>query len=117
MRLDAKAIVRRSIYGPEGEVIRPAHSIVTIRHQEQQMAHEHGSHNDTPRQSKAKWVFIGFLLIAGYFLVTEHRAHLAGWISAYGIWLFLLACPVMHLFMHHDHGESSSAKSTQGEKK
>ena len=70
------------------------------------MTHEHDSHNDDSQQSKAKWVFIWFLLIAGYFLVTEHRAHLYGWLSAYGIWLLLLACPLMHLFMHsgHDHG-------------
>ena len=111
MRLDAKAIVRRSIYGPEGEVIRRAHSIVTTQHQEQQMAHEHGSHNDTPQQSKAVWVFIGFLLIAGYFLVSEQRAHLAGWLSAYGIWLFLLPCLLMHMFMRHDHEDHGSGKS------
>ena len=71
--------------------------------------------NDNWQQSKAKWVFVGFLLIAGYLLATEHRAHLYGWLSAYGIWLFLLACPLMHLFMHsgHDHGghESSSASN------
>ena len=81
------------------------------------MAHEHSSHDDTPQQSKAKWVFIGFLLIAGYFLVSEHRAHLAGWLSAYGIWLFLLACPLMHMFMHHGHGEHSSHKDNEGEQK
>ncbi len=81
------------------------------------MAHEHGSHDDNQRQSKTKWVFVGFLLIAGYFLVTEHRAHLAAWLSAYGIWLLLLACPVMHLFMHHGHGEHPSDKDNQGEKK
>ena len=82
------------------------------------MTHEHGSHNDNPQQSKAKWIFIGFLLIAGYFLVTEHRAHLAGWLSSYGIWLLLLACPMMHVFMHHDHGGHSdhpSRKDEQGE--
>ena len=76
------------------------------------MAHEHGSHKDTPQQSKAKWVLIGFLLIAGYFLIAEHRAHLIGWISAYGIWLLLLACPVMHLFMHHGHGNHESSKAS-----
>ena len=81
------------------------------------MTHDHDSHNDTPQQPRAKWVFIGFLLIAGYFLVTEHRAHLAGWLSAYGIWLLVLACPLMHLFMHHGHGEHSSDKSNEGEKK
>jgi hypothetical protein len=77
------------------------------------MTHEHDSHNNDPQQAKAKWVFIGFGLVAGYFLVTEHRAHLFGWLSSYGIWLLLLACPLMHLFMHggHDHGghESSNA--------
>ena len=81
------------------------------------MAHEHGSHNDNPQQSKTKWVFIGFLLIAGYFLVTEHRAHLYGWLSSYGIWLLLLACPLMHVFMHHGHGDHSSNKGNQGEQK
>ena len=69
------------------------------------MTHEHGSHVDYSLHSKAKWGFIGFFLIAAYFLITEHRAHLAGWLSDYGIWLLLLACPAMHLFMHHDHGD------------
>ncbi len=81
------------------------------------MTHEHDSHNDNSHQSKTKWVFIGFLLVAGYFLVTEHRYHLAGWISSYGIWLLLLACPLMHVFMHHGHGEHSSGKGNPGEKK
>ncbi len=68
------------------------------------MTHEHDPHNDNRQQSKTKWIFIGFLAIAAYFLITEHMAHLSGWLSAYGIWLLLLACPLMHLFMHHDHG-------------
>ena len=68
------------------------------------MAHEHGSHNDGRTPFAAKWAFIGFLLVAGYFLITEHRAHLSGWLSSYGIWLLLLACPLMHLFMHRGHG-------------
>ncbi len=84
------------------------------------MTHEHGPHNDNQQQSKATWVFIGFLIIAGYFLVTEHRAHLSGWLSSYWIYLLLLACPLMHLFMHHDHGghgEHPSQKDNQGEQK
>lgn len=39
-------------------------------------------------------------LVAGFYLVTEHRAHLFGVLP----YLFLLACPLMHLFMHHGHG-------------
>lgn len=47
---------------------------------------------------------IGFLVIgtvAGYFLLTEHRAHVVGALP----YLLLLACPLIHVFMHrgHDH--------------
>lgn len=53
--------------------------------------------------SRANIVFLGFLVIGGYFLVTEHRAHL--YLAApYLPWLLLLACPLMHVFMHHGHG-------------
>lgn len=66
--------------------------------------HQHEPESGNKMNSRAKWVFIGFLIIAGYFLFTEHRAHLSGWLSSYGIWLLLLACPLMHLFMHGGHG-------------
>ena len=46
-------------------------------------------------------VLIGFLAIAGFFLLTEHTAHVFGALP----WLLLLACPLMHLFMHHGHGQ------------
>ncbi len=81
------------------------------------MEHKHDSHNNDPQQSKVKWVFIGFLLIAGYFLVTEHRAHLYGWFSAYGIWLLLLACPLMHLFMHGGHESDDASNESTKESK
>lgn len=42
----------------------------------------------------------GFLLIAAFFLSTEHRAHLFGALP----FLLLLACPLLHLFMHGGHG-------------
>ena len=38
--------------------------------------------------------------IAAYFLFEEHRAHLFGAFS----YLILLACPLMHFFMHRGHG-------------
>lgn len=38
--------------------------------------------------------------VAAYFLLTEHRAHFFGALP----YLLLLACPLMHLFMHHGHG-------------
>ena len=49
---------------------------------------------------KAGLVLVGFLIIAGALLFTEHRAHVLGLL----IWLPLLACPLMHMFMHGGHG-------------
>lgn len=49
---------------------------------------------------RADLVLVGFLVIAGFYLVAEHRAHLMGWLP----WILLLACPLMHLFMHGGHG-------------
>lgn len=46
---------------------------------------------------------IGFIVmgsVAVYYLLTEHRAHVASALP----YLILLACPLMHLFMHHGHG-------------
>lgn len=45
-------------------------------------------------------VAIGFLLAAGFLLLSEHRAHALGYLP----FLLLLACPLMHMFMHHGHG-------------
>lgn len=53
-----------------------------------------------PAATKAKWVFVGFLALAAFLLAAEHRAHLLGALP----WLILLACPLMHLFMHGGHG-------------
>jgi len=51
-------------------------------------------------RSKAAMVMIGFGIVAAFFLVSEHWAHLYGWLP----FLFILACPLMHIFMHHGHG-------------
>jgi peptidoglycan/LPS O-acetylase OafA/YrhL len=47
-------------------------------------------------------VLCGFLAIAGFFLLTEHTAHVFGALP----YLLLAACPLMHLFMHHGHGHN-----------
>ena len=41
-----------------------------------------------------------FGAIAAYFLLSEHRAHFFGALP----FLLLLACPLMHMFMHGGHG-------------
>lgn len=67
--------------------------------------------------SKGRWVFYGFLAIAVSLLFTEHRAHVLGVLP----YLFLLACPFMHIFMHHghsDHGQHTHSHDTsEGDKK
>ena len=59
-------------------------------------------------KTPAGWVLIGFLAIGGFYLVTEHTAHLFGVLP----FLLLLACPLMHLFMHHGHQDEGGEPST-----
>lgn len=60
---------------------------------------------DDPATTSSRWRSpMGiFMLVAGavgiYFLLTEHLAHLAQAVP----YLFLLACPLMHLFHGHGH--------------
>lgn len=68
------------------------------------------------RSPRTRWVLYGFLAVGGFFLFTEHRAHVLGVLP----YLFLLACPLMHLFMHHGHnsgGQSEHHDSSKGEPK
>ncbi|HEX2862467.1 MAG TPA: DUF2933 domain-containing protein [Lacunisphaera sp.] len=62
-----------------------------------------------------KLLWVGACLfgaIAVFFLWDEHQAHILGALP----YLFLLACPFMHLFMHHghshhhDHGDRGPAE-------
>ncbi|HET9491129.1 MAG TPA: DUF2933 domain-containing protein [Methylomirabilota bacterium] len=46
------------------------------------------------------WVLLAFLAIAAFFMLTEHRAHVFGVVP----YLLLLACPLLHFFMHGRHG-------------
>ena len=64
---------------------------------------------------RGRWVFYSFLAVAGFFLFTEHRAHVLGILP----YLFLLACPLMYMFMHHGHyrHDGHHHGSSQGESK
>jgi hypothetical protein len=53
--------------------------------------------------SRAGLALLGFIAIAGYFLWSEHEAH-AKAVVPYLPWLLVLACPLLHLFMHGKHG-------------
>lgn len=60
--------------------------------------------------SRSGLVLIGFLAIAGFFLFTEHRAHLLG----YWPFFLLLLCPILHMFHggHDGHGHSGHDAET-----
>lgn len=62
---------------------------------------EHTEQNRGWLSSLRGIVLLGFLAIIGFFLLTEHRAHVFGILP----YLLLLACPLMHLFMHRRHGK------------
>lgn len=75
--------------------------------------HDDSGHQPTgtgiSMKSKTGIVLVGFLIIAGGLLFTEHRAHVLGLL----IWLPLLACPLMHVFMHGGHGHDHSGRDKQ----
>lgn len=63
------------------------------------MSHPH----ETPPSFWSSRYAIGLVVIGGiaaYFLLTEHLAHVIGTLP----YLLLLACPLMHVFMHGGHG-------------
>jgi hypothetical protein len=76
------------------------------------MNHDHAQHerSEPGLEPTGFWrsrYAIGLLVIgavAAYFLLTEHRAHVWGALP----FLLLLACPLMHLFMHGGHGGRDS---------
>ena len=47
------------------------------------------------------WIILfAFLAVAAFFMLTEHRAHVFGVVP----YLLLLACPLLHFFLHRGHG-------------
>ena len=67
------------------------------------MNHDQSQHDVRPKAFWGSRYCVGLLVlgaIALYFLLTEHRAHFFFALP----FLLLLACPLMHIFMHHGHG-------------
>lgn len=67
---------------------------------------DHDHHDEAPPRFWRSRFGIGWAVlaaVAGWFLWTEHRAHLLGVLP----YLFLLACPLMHVFMHRGHNHGS----------
>jgi hypothetical protein len=60
--------------------------------------------------SRSGLVLIVFLAIAGFFLFTEHRAHLLGILP----FLLLLLCPLLHMFHGGHDGRDGHAGHDAG---
>ncbi|MBF6649777.1 DUF2933 domain-containing protein [Methylobacter sp. BlB1] len=65
----------------------------------------HSSHTH-PSGLRYKIALAVLLVVALFFLLTEHRAHFLGILP----YMLLLACPLMHFFMHgsghrHEHNQ------------
>ena len=50
-------------------------------------------------RSPSGLILLGFLAIAAFFLIVEHRAHVFGILP----YVLFLLCPVLHLLMHGRH--------------
>jgi hypothetical protein len=81
------------------------------------MTNQHAHHDPGAPGTGAPWwrsrsgiVLLGFLAVAAFFLLTEHTAHVFGALP----WLLLLACPLMHLFMHGGHGHGGHGHGGHG---
>ena len=58
---------------------------------------------------RVRRVFPVFVVLAAVLLIAEHRLHVLGYLP----WLILLACPLMHVFMHRGHGHKGNQGPVQ----
>lgn len=64
------------------------------------MDHEHSTRDARSAGRLANLMIVGLVAVAAYFVVGEHWVHVQPYLPL----LLFLACPLMHLFMHHGHG-------------
>ncbi len=58
-------------------------------------------------QTRGGIALVGFVAIAGFFLLTEHTAHVFGVLP----YVLVLACPLLHFFMHSKHHKGDASGS------
>lgn len=80
---------------------------------------EHTEHTQRTRtkggfQAGSRLILLAFLAIGGFFLITEHAAHLFGILP----YLLVLLCPLLHL-LHGGHGghgrQDTQARRSEGD--
>lgn len=65
-----------------------------------------------PHSRRSRYIFWGFLIVATFYLLLEHRTHVLYFLP----YLLVLACPLMHLFHHghsHQHAENTKAAADE----
>jgi hypothetical protein len=60
--------------------------------------------------SRSAFVLLAFLAMGGVLLVTEHAAHALGLLP----FLFILGCPLLHIFGHGGHGDHGAHSQHEG---
>lgn len=75
------------------------------------------NHEEEARAGGSFWssrpglAFAAFLAIALFLLLSEHCAHALGFLP----FLLLLACPLLHVFMHSGYGGHGIHKGVKGD--
>lgn len=76
--------------------------------------HNHSHHEQGAGPQGSFWTSRAFLVCAAFLVIglillwTEHLAHALGYLP----YLLILACPLMHLFMHGGHGSHGHHQRT-----
>jgi hypothetical protein len=72
------------------------------------MNHPASHHDASPSGHWNYWGAVAVLMmVAAFFLWTEHRAHMLGVLP----YLIFLLCPLIHLFMHRGHSRGGRHES------
>lgn len=67
----------------------------------------------SPSNKRINIALVLFLVIIAFFFFMEHRAHLLAFLP----FVLLLACPIIHLWMHRGHGDRGGEGGYPGDEK
>ncbi|MCG3153393.1 MAG: hypothetical protein GEEBNDBF_02706 [bacterium] len=70
--------------------------------------HIHHTNEGSPPRPVVRWPLYVFLGVLAFYLFTQHREHLLGWLP----YLIFLACPLMHFFHRGSHGGHTDTSPT-----
>ena len=63
------------------------------------MNHSHDTTGRPQIDGRFKFALLGLLVVAAFYLLSEHRAHALGVLP----FAILLLCPLLHVLMHRNH--------------